>query len=131
LIRRYDRHLWKCFTGYIHAALSLKSLAHQYNNALYAALDAEDTENRKPPEEGLRRELHKSTLKLESLADQLSKRQVHYDVVTFSSLSGAPAVSNLDNVQTSAKPSFLLGIVKHLDRAPLKNNGVGEKEIGR
>lgn len=85
LIRRYDRHLWKCFTGYIRAARSSKSLAHQYNNALYAALDAEDTGNRKPPEEGLRRELHKSALKLESLADQLSQRQVHYDVVTFSS----------------------------------------------
>jgi hypothetical protein len=44
----------------------------------------------------------------------------------------APLLSaNLENAQTSAKPSCLLGIVKHLDRATLKNNGVGEKEIGR
>jgi hypothetical protein len=85
LIRQYDRLLWKCFTAYIRAAWSSKSLAHQYNNALYAALHAEDTGNRKPPEEGLRRQLHKSALKLESLADELSERQAHYDVVTFSS----------------------------------------------
>ena len=85
LIRQYDRRLWKCFTAYIRAAWSSKSLAHQYNNALYAARHAEDTGNRKPPEEGLQRQLHKSALKLESLADELSQRQAHYDVVTFSS----------------------------------------------
>jgi hypothetical protein len=36
-------------------------------------------------------------------------------------LSGTLLAANLDNVQTSAEPSCRLGIVKHLDRATLKN----------
>jgi hypothetical protein len=43
----------------------------------------------------------------------------------FDCLSGPPAKANLDSVQTSAEPSSPIGIVKNLDRATLKSNGVG------